>query len=714
MTIPSTTRKAGPLLGTGAQTAWPFTFKVFAESDILVTTANSLGIETVRVLDTDYSVVLNSNQDTSPGGTVTYPISGSALATGDVLTITGNLAYDQPLDLPAGGNFSPLALENELDRMAMQIQQLKEQLGRATQVSVSTSADVTLPSPLSNAVIGWDSTAEALQNFPLSELATAVAFATYRYDTFTGDGTTTVFTLDADPVTLGNIDVSVDGLTSVPGVDHTILNTALIFAVAPSLGAEILARYGQGLGSGMSGDALDIAYQPLGGTATSVQEKLRENVSVWDFDADSTGVTDASTAINTAIAYAQANGKGVFIPDGTYKLTSPIVITGNSVNVTGNGIATVLKPYGAINAIQIGTGSGGTTQNSGYLGNFLIQAGDTTVLRGIYAWNLREWNIEKIQCFGVDDTHRSFAQAAFELLYSWRVNVSSCLAYYVTGDSFRLGGATVVGTESNALAITGCKVNRCTGIGFRSYGAGHAFMGSSAEACDNGGFVSVYCAGYTISGGYAETCGASTGYSVHIGNNQNGGSISGFYISSTQVNHHAIDLTSINGFVITGCNFSHLVGSAFGIYTNASVTGVIALGNNVEGGVGTLGGGATWPGSTISTLPTSYAEGTWAPTSPDISYTSASGTYTKVGKLVTLTFKVQFPATANAANARLLGMPYTPTSDSSAICTGNADAAVSAVTSAAYLSFTKIDGTAYKTNANLTTNLITGSISFQA
>ena len=33
MTIPSTPRKAGPLLGTGAQTAWPFTFKVFEAAD---------------------------------------------------------------------------------------------------------------------------------------------------------------------------------------------------------------------------------------------------------------------------------------------------------------------------------------------------------------------------------------------------------------------------------------------------------------------------------------------------------------------------------------------------------------------------------------------------------------------------------------------------------------------------------------------------------
>jgi hypothetical protein len=363
MTIPSTTRKAGPLLGTGAQTAWPFTFKVFAESDILVTTADSLGIETVRVLDTDYTVTLNVNQDTSPGGTVTYPISGSALATGDVLTITGNLAYDQPLDLPSGGNFSPVALENELDRMAMQIQQLKEQLGRTIRVGATSGADSLLPAPASNNIIGWDSTAEALQNFPLSELVTAVSFATYRYDTFTGDGTTTNFTLDADPVTLGNIDVSVDGLTSVPGVDHTILNTNLIFTVAPSLGAEILARYGQGLGSGMSGDAMDISYQPAGTGAvpTNVQTVLRETVSVKRFGAVGDG-SDEFTKILAAWTYCLANGKDLYFPAGTYSSgtnnmpfkhpsypASDLLDCGN-ITIYGDGPNTILRSDSAVGA----------------------------------------------------------------------------------------------------------------------------------------------------------------------------------------------------------------------------------------------------------------------------------------------------------------------------------------------------------------------------
>jgi hypothetical protein len=141
MTTPSTARKAGPFLGTGSQTAWPFTFKVFAASDVAVTIANSEGVETALELDTDYSVSLNANQESSPGGTVTYPISGSALPVGGKLSITGDIDYDQGYDIPSGGNFSPVALENQLDRTVMQIQQLKEEVDRAAKLPVTNDGD---------------------------------------------------------------------------------------------------------------------------------------------------------------------------------------------------------------------------------------------------------------------------------------------------------------------------------------------------------------------------------------------------------------------------------------------------------------------------------------------------------------------------------------------------------------------------------------------
>lgn len=141
MTTPSTPRKAGPFNGNGVAVSFPFTFKIFAASDVKVAIANSAGVETVLVEGTDYTVTPNADQDATPGGKVTYPVSGSPLPAGSVLSIIGDLGYDQPLDLPSGGNFNPLALENQLDRATMQIQQLKEQVDRSAKLPQTSQAD---------------------------------------------------------------------------------------------------------------------------------------------------------------------------------------------------------------------------------------------------------------------------------------------------------------------------------------------------------------------------------------------------------------------------------------------------------------------------------------------------------------------------------------------------------------------------------------------
>jgi hypothetical protein len=348
MTTPSTPRKAGPLLGTGAQTSWPFTFKVFAASDIAVTIADSLGVETALVLGSDYSVTLNANQETSPGGTVTYPISGAALPVGKRLVIIGNLPYDQPLDLPSGGNFSPLALENQLDRMVMQIQQLRENVGRALQVSVSTNTDVTLPPPAASQLIGWDATGENLENVPLSELGTAIAYGTYRYDTFTGDGTTTNFALSEDPAVLANLDVSISGVVQVPGTDYSLVTGNLVFTSAPSSGTAILARYGQALTALPDSDQITFVQAGAGAVTRTMQNKLREYVSVTDFGAVGDCVynvgTNNTVAFQEAIDYCLENSKALFVPQGNYLVTGSLFINGTR----GGGAQATFRMFGEL------------------------------------------------------------------------------------------------------------------------------------------------------------------------------------------------------------------------------------------------------------------------------------------------------------------------------------------------------------------------------
>ena len=136
MTIASSTRKAGPFTGDGASTVFAFSFKVFSASDLYVVKAvASTSAETVLTLATDYTVSLNSDQDNSPGGTVTL---ASVLASGYTLTLTSSVGYLQPTDLTNQGGFYPRVINSALDRLTILTQQLNEQVQRCVRIPMSS------------------------------------------------------------------------------------------------------------------------------------------------------------------------------------------------------------------------------------------------------------------------------------------------------------------------------------------------------------------------------------------------------------------------------------------------------------------------------------------------------------------------------------------------------------------------------------------------
>ena len=104
MSISSTTRKAGPYTGNGSTTVFPFSFKVFANTDLVVVKTDLSSVESTMVLTTDYTVALNADQDSNPGGTVTCV---TAPASGFKITLTSNVPDLQPITLTNMGGFYP-------------------------------------------------------------------------------------------------------------------------------------------------------------------------------------------------------------------------------------------------------------------------------------------------------------------------------------------------------------------------------------------------------------------------------------------------------------------------------------------------------------------------------------------------------------------------------------------------------------------------------
>lgn len=313
MTTPSTARKAGPLLGNGSTTAFPFTFKVFAAADVAVTIANSSGVETPLVLNTDYSVTLNGNQDTSPGGTITYPISGAALPSGSKLSIVGDLDYDQPLDLPSGGNFSPTALENQLDRATMQIQQLAEGLSRAAKLPVTNSEDpetlvadiVRLADSADNidtavANIAAINTVASDLNEPVSEINT-VAGAITNVNTVGNNisSVNTVAGISANVTTVAGISSNVTAVASISSDVSTVAAISGDVAAVENIAANVTTV------AGIAANVTTVA-----GIAANVTTVAGNNANVTTVGSNMAAVT--SNAANMgAIQNASANAVAV-------------------------------------------------------------------------------------------------------------------------------------------------------------------------------------------------------------------------------------------------------------------------------------------------------------------------------------------------------------------------------------------------------------------
>lgn len=266
MTISSSTRKAGPFLGNGVTTVFPFGFKVFKTSDVALTFTNANGADSVLTLDSDYSVVLNADQDNNPGGTITYPRVGSPLAnlqTGEKLTATGSLAYTQPTDLPNLSPWFPEVVEDALDRAEIQIQQIKEITDRSLKIGVSDTPLTPLPAApaRANTVIGFD----ALGNVTVMPLPASVGAGDMRVDVFTAGvdfiaGVTTQLALSRPPGNPANLEIFFDALFQ--GTDQWSVNGQVVtFNSAIPVGVtKVFARIGTTLSTqippvGSVGDA---------------------------------------------------------------------------------------------------------------------------------------------------------------------------------------------------------------------------------------------------------------------------------------------------------------------------------------------------------------------------------------------------------------------------------------------------------------------------
>jgi hypothetical protein len=137
---------------------------------------------------------------------------------------------------------------------------------------------------------------------------------------FTGNGSTTAFTLGIEPGSENNTQVYIDGVYQQKD-GYNVSGSIVQFSVAPPNLSTIEVMVIEVLPVGAT-TASQVSFTQAGSTyGRNVQLKLQESVSVLDFGAIGDGVTDDTAAIQAAIDASEK----VFFPSSTYLITSPIV-----------------------------------------------------------------------------------------------------------------------------------------------------------------------------------------------------------------------------------------------------------------------------------------------------------------------------------------------------------------------------------------------------
>ncbi len=202
MTVPTI---ANPISYTGDNTTavYAYTWRVFQDSDIVVTYTTPLGVTSTLTLNTDYTV---DGALSYTGGNVTL-VAGN-LATGYVLELTRDPAAVQDTDLQNEGQYNAKVVENALDLLTMIDQSLQQQIDDVT---------IQLPTPSALDLLQWKADETGLQNLPIADLSPILLSENFIVDRYVGGidytaGVTTSLTLSQAPGTVNNVEVLFDGV----------------------------------------------------------------------------------------------------------------------------------------------------------------------------------------------------------------------------------------------------------------------------------------------------------------------------------------------------------------------------------------------------------------------------------------------------------------------------------------------------------------------
>lgn len=291
-------------------------------------------------------------------------------------------------------------------------------------------------------------------NSPIS-----IAFLT---DTFSGNGSTTAFTMTVAPANTSSIIVAITGVLQDPST-YSVSGTTLTFSAAPPTGtSNISVRY---LGIPASG-VTTTAYRTVTNfTATAGQTSFSvPSYTVGYIDVYRNGVrlvsTDYTATTGTTVVLTNACTVGDAVVTESFYVSSvlnAIPATDGAVNTTyiaDSAITTAKIAAGAVTQTDLATGVGGTGPAfSAYVGSAQTIITNTFVKMQV---NTEEFdtnsNFDSTTNYRFTPTVAGYYQVNGSIVFSTNIT-SPQLAIYKNGTNFKVGTNYASGAWANVSAL---------------------------------------------------------------------------------------------------------------------------------------------------------------------------------------------------------------------------------------------------------------------
>jgi hypothetical protein len=244
-------------------------------------------------------------------------------------------------------------------------------------------------------------------------------------------------------------------------------------------------------------------YKVFDATVTvTLAPNAAENALPEWWGAKGDDATDCTTAIQRALNASRAAAMGLDFAAGTYRISSPITITGdgNAIRLTGRGLFSSLKATSSMaGMLTFPSVDSQTNWTSGSRINGLSFNGNSLAEYGIYGLT----NHGTFENFKVTGT----TTAALDISYGWCNTFNNLEIVSNTGDGLRLNRRGA----SNSATVTTCKIFANSGFGAILQGStAVAFYNCTFETNRKGGvFFQGNVKGFTFNTTYCEGNGAT-------------------------------------------------------------------------------------------------------------------------------------------------------------------------------------------------------------